>query len=273
MGLRVSSAHALAALSAALLCAGMTWSPSASASETDPPVSLSPANGTRFVPGQTITFRVRGSADDDPEYLWVHVSRSPRQVKACGTIGYDVDLKEFSRTSESHVYAATARTGDDIEGTGTFYWQAHRISYADDADGCIEGPVRSFVVSASPKPNRLPGLYRGKTTQDRGLSFRLATSRTEITRLDTSISLSCSRGRLRTRLAFRDITVRRDGSFAQTISSSNFTITGSQTATLRGKFRSPTRVTGTLSSNASFPSSVGRCGFRRYSWTARRSGI
>lgn len=250
---------------------GMALQLPAGAAIAAAPAPLSPANGARFIDGQDITFRIRSNPGEFAD-LWLHVSRSPRKVYDCGAIGLDIDVDFPSATSDPRVYALTVSTVDgfqNINGTGTFYWQAARYPDPDNVDECVPGPVRRFVVS---KPNRLPGLYRGTTTQGRGLSFRLATTRTKITHLDTSISLSCSRGRLRTRLAFGDITVATDGSFAQTLRSSNFTITGSQTATLRGRFRSPTRATGTVSSSASFPFSVGRCGRHRYAWTARRSG-
>lgn len=230
--------------------------------ETVPPVSVSPANGAHLPAGRAVTFTVRSFPGD--EYLWVHVSRSPEEVASCGTIGEDVDFESFDSTSTPGLFTATV-DADEFHTPGTYYWQAHRISFADDADGCVEGPVRSFRYGNIPA--RRPGRYTGRTTQGRAVTFRLDASRMRVVYLNTSIRLSCSNGTLTTRLGFRNMNVRRDATFAQSLSATTFT----QTATVKGRFRSSTRATGTVSSRASMPG-AGRCGFRRVSWTAHRTG-
>jgi hypothetical protein len=237
--------------------------------ETVPPVSLSPAPGATIAFGRPVTFTVRGYPGEDLAGLWVHVSRSPDEEEACGTIDDDIDLESFDATSTPGVYTATV-DADSFPRAGVYYWQAYRITYADDADGCVEGPVRSLRYGSLPP--RLPGLYTGRTSQGRALSFRLDSTRTMVTFLNSSIRLSCSRGSLTTRLGFRRMTVRRNATFAQSVSSSRFTIPGRESATVTGRFTSMTRAQGTLSASASFPTRLGSCGFRRHSWTARRTG-
>jgi hypothetical protein len=231
-----------------------------------PPVSLFPADGARFAANRSVTFRVRSFAGDDSLYL--HVSGSDVE-DGCGTIPDDY-MEEFKPTSDPRVYTARV-PASEFPGKGELYWQAHRIEHQEGNDFCVEGPIRTIFHGAAPRPpaqpRRVPGLYRGRTAQGRSLAFRLASSRTDIPYVFTSIRLGCSRGVLTTRLQFGEITVRSNGSFAQTLRS----VTG-QTATLTGKFRSATRATGTVSSRAPSAGIAGRCGFRRYSWTARRVG-
>lgn len=114
-----------------------------------PPEVLGPADGSPVAAGTAPAFQVRSHPGD--QYLWVHVSRSPAPADACGTIGRDAASASLEPTADPSVYAATARTSDLydfwLNRPGTYYWQAYRIHYGDGADGCVEAPVRTLVVT------------------------------------------------------------------------------------------------------------------------------
>jgi len=139
-----------------------------------PPTLLLPTPGYSFTGGTPIVFQIQTFAGDDPDYLWLHVSRSPAIVDPCGTIGDEVELEPFSPTYDPSVFQAapTYYEGDWMDTPGTYYWQAYRISHAGDPDGCVESDeVRSFTIT-KPAPKapkslaaaRLQGSFKIKLT-------------------------------------------------------------------------------------------------------------
>jgi hypothetical protein len=103
-------------------------------------------------------FRVRTQPNDF--YLWLHISRSPA-TDAKGTIGSDVWLESMTGSlAGPDLYDARPPFFDYpqfwMNQPGTYYWQVHRISYANGADGAVEGPVRSFTLAAPAAPPPAP---------------------------------------------------------------------------------------------------------------------
>jgi hypothetical protein len=135
----------LAALTAFALSAGQ-----AGAAEPTlvPPTVIDPASGTRVPAGTHVNFSVRTFADDS--MLWVHISQSPA-TDECGVVGSDVRTYSLDPTSEPDVYRTdtTLYTFDGfwMVTPGTYYWQAYRIEHHFEADGCIETPVQTLVIT------------------------------------------------------------------------------------------------------------------------------
>ena len=146
-------------LSTMLVC-GLAVSGGASPRGLDAtvPQLLAPANGTVHVAGTPIVLTARTHPADQ---LWVHVSRSPNPVEACGKI--DSDIRTYSMTptvADASVYDVRPEnytfTGYWLATPGTYYWQAYRIEYTD-ANGCVASEVRSLIVQAAPpKPATTP---------------------------------------------------------------------------------------------------------------------
>lgn len=138
----------LALSTAALVLAALASS--APAGDLDPPQQLEPAAGQSFAARTPIAFTIRTFAGD--RYLWLHVSRSPTVVDACGTIADEVELEPFRATGDPAVYEAKPTYFNFnafwMNTPGTYYWQAHRIKHGSGADGCIESPVRSFTIKS-----------------------------------------------------------------------------------------------------------------------------
>ena len=101
-----------------------------------------------------MNFAVNTFPDDN--MLWVHISRSPA-VDDCGVVDDEVHIYDFDPTADPAVYR-TNTTFYDFEGfwmvtPGTYYWQAYRIEYHFDADGCIETPIQTLIIDpAESKP-------------------------------------------------------------------------------------------------------------------------
>lgn len=155
---RRSGAGLLQLLSIALF-ALLVAAPAAPALDPSiPPAPLEPAPGATLPTRSSPLFRVQAQPDDG--YLWLHVSRSP-VTDAEGLIDDDVELELF-RASPSGGGAFEAQPPffdyPDfwMNQPGTYYWQAYRISYANGADGSIEGPVGSFTLAAPPPPPPTP---------------------------------------------------------------------------------------------------------------------
>lgn len=148
MGVRPLTKVLLVLSTTALVLA--TGAVSAPAGDLDPPQPLQPAAGQSFAARTPIAFTISTFAGD--RYLWLHVSRSPTVVDACGTIADEVELEPFRATGDPAVYEAkpTYFNFDAfwMNTPGTYYWQAHRIKHGSGADGCIESPVRSFTIKA-----------------------------------------------------------------------------------------------------------------------------
>lgn len=146
----------LLAACAALLAAA----PGAQALDANlPPAPIAPADGTALPTGAAPLFRVQTQPGDGS--LWLHISTSP-STDAQGLIHDDV-LEAFHPAPDgADLYDAQPAFFDHpafwLNQPGTYYWQAHRISYADGADGAIEGPVRRFtLVGAGTPPAPGPG--------------------------------------------------------------------------------------------------------------------
>ena len=117
------------------------------------PAPLEPADGAAL-PAGLVTFRVRANPEDQPNYLWVNVSRSP-QLLAAGVIGFDAQLVELARSADPAIWTASSyqpAPGLWTNTPGTYWWQPHRISYFGDPDGKVEGPLRWFTITAAPPP-------------------------------------------------------------------------------------------------------------------------
>lgn len=148
---------------AAVAVAGMLLAAAPSAAAYDPaipPVPVAPADGAALPTASSPLFRVQGQIEDDYLYLWLHVSRSPA-VDAQGVIADDVELEPLSSSSAGPGIFDAQPTFFDfpeywMNQPGTYYWQVHRISYANGADGAIEGPVRSFTLVAPQEPPVVP---------------------------------------------------------------------------------------------------------------------
>lgn len=119
-----------------------------------PPTSLEPVDGAGLPTRSAPIFRVQ-TQPGEPS-LWLHISRSPT-TDAKGVIGSDAHLDTFRASPlGADVYEVQPifydHPGFWMNEPGTYYWQAYRISYANGADGAIEGPVRSFTLTAPPPP-------------------------------------------------------------------------------------------------------------------------
>lgn len=144
----------LAWLTTALATTGLVLASGAASTPSaylDPPVLLQPPAGKAFKAKTQISFTIRSHAGD--EYLWLYVSRSPKVVKACGTIAHEVSIWDFVPTSDPTVYIAKPNyySYDSfwMNTPGTYYWQAYRIEHGGGADGCIESEIRPFVITAA----------------------------------------------------------------------------------------------------------------------------
>jgi hypothetical protein len=222
-----------------------------------PPVSVSPANGAK-VKGPGAVFRFRSHPGDD--LLWLNVSRSPR--REFGVIGDDIIYVIVNPSPDGRYRVKVG--GHEFPRGGTYYWQPFRDGDPDLTDDLyIPGAVRSFRYIP---PYRL-GRYKGRTSQGRSISFRLVRGGTKIAHLNTSTSINCSQGRLVTKMSFANLEVKKSGRFADALSSVD--PSGWEVGTVKGKFRSRRRATGTLTVDGAFPGSVGTCGVHRFSWVAR----
>ena len=142
------------------------------------PTLLRPTANQSIAVGTPIVFQIQTYAGDDLNSLYLNVSRSPAVVDPCGTIGNEVDDEWFTATANPSVYQAAPSYYSDLSNwmnqPGTYYWQAYRSDYSDDADGCIESEVRSFTITGTPAPLIPPTLLSPAP----GKSFRVGTKLT-----------------------------------------------------------------------------------------------
>jgi len=175
------------AVGLAMVVIGLGGAP-AFAQENVAPTYLAPDDGASWSVGTAPIFRIRTFAGDAPSSLWLFVSKSPAPGYApgglsCGTIGYDVEIEQLEATTDPAVFEAKPKYFDYptfwMNTPGTYYWQALRISYANGADGCIEGPVRSFTINAGPAPavKKPLSTARARLTGDFDVTLRVTGSR------------------------------------------------------------------------------------------------
>lgn len=119
------------------------------------PQPLEPGDGATLPTGP-FGFRVSVAPVDPPNYLWIHISRSPQRTEQGNLIGSDVGIVELTPTADATVWTATPKyfTGPSfwMNQPGTYYWQPFRISSFGDPDGYVEGAVRPFTLQGSPPP-------------------------------------------------------------------------------------------------------------------------
>ncbi len=134
------------------------------------PQPLEPADGATLSTGP-ITFRVSALAADAAKYLWLHVSRSP-QVAEGGVIGLDAEIESLTQTADPTIWSAAPSYDSNatfwMNTPGTYYWQPYRISYFGDPDGSVEGPIRSFTLTAAPTTPVTPTTIRGTEAFTKG---------------------------------------------------------------------------------------------------------
>ena len=142
------------------------------------PTLLQPTANQSFAVGTPIVFQIQTYAGDDPDSLWLNVSKSPAVVDPCGTIGTDVDWESFTTTADSSIFQAAPSYNSDLSNwmnqPGTYYWQAYRSDYSNGADGCIESEVRSFTITGTP-PALVPPTLLSPAP---GQSFKVGTKLT-----------------------------------------------------------------------------------------------
>ena len=114
-----------------------------------PPKVVYPTQNAHIRAGTHINFKVRTFPHDT--MLWVHMSKSSKRDH-CGVIKSEVhtyDLKAKSAKSSLYTTHTTRYTfhGFWMATPGTYYWQAYRIEYHFNADGCIETPVMKLVIT------------------------------------------------------------------------------------------------------------------------------
>lgn len=134
------------------------------------PQPLAPADGATLPTGP-VTFRTSALAADRGDYLWMHVSRSSQVTEAGGLIGLDAEIEAFAQTADPSVWSASPRYLDSstfwMNQPGRYYWQPYRISSFGDPDGFVEGPVRSFTLTAAePKTIRGAAAFTDGTPND-----------------------------------------------------------------------------------------------------------
>jgi hypothetical protein len=234
------------ALLALILAAGASSRPSDD--ESTAPTLLSPAYGASFTSGTPAVFQIRTFAGDESGSLWLLVSRSSDPVDPCGTIGHDVELEQFTPTSDPAVFEAapTHYKGDWMDTPGTYYWQAYRIYYGAGADGCIESEVRPFtitkppVIKRAPKPlrlARLQGDFRIRLTVRATFGIRSVT-RGRIYSERWTFRPRCSKGACHTRVTVSSLYATLGG-WALTLKRSGALYRKNQRATLVQCFYKP----------------------------------
>jgi hypothetical protein len=131
-------------IAAAALAATALLAPAALASAGITPIS--PKRGDTVPAGQAATFKMRYSGKGP---IYVHVCKSPKKDKL-GLICDDESIgKARKKTSTRAVYRAKFYDFPEfwLNNSGTYYWQAHRISCENGIEDCrIEGPVVKFKV-------------------------------------------------------------------------------------------------------------------------------
>lgn len=124
------------------------------------PQLVEPVSGAKFTAGSKLVFSVRADQYTSTGHLWLTVSRFPTIRNACGTIGEDVELESFEPTADPTLFEARPEFFDYpgfwMNTAGTYYWQAHVISYAGGADGCLESEIRSFTITPKTTPPPKP---------------------------------------------------------------------------------------------------------------------
>ena len=128
------------------------------------PQPLQPDDGATLPTGP-LSFRVSVAPIDPPNYLWIHVSRSPQRTQEGNLIGFDAEIEELTPTADPTVWTATPKYFEGssfwMNQPGTYYWQPFRISGFGDPDGFVEGQVRSFTLQGAPPPPPEPVTVRG----------------------------------------------------------------------------------------------------------------
>lgn len=123
-----------------------------------PPTPLDPADGAALPTRSSPLFRVQTQPGDS--YLWLRVSRAP-VTDSTGLIGAELELEPLHVSAlGADLYEAQPPFYDYasfwMNQPGTYYWQVYRITYANGADGAVEGPIRSFTLAAPPSPPAPP---------------------------------------------------------------------------------------------------------------------
>lgn len=177
----IATARARRALARALLVAALALllaAPGARALDPAiPPTPVLPADGDLLLTRQLVMFRVAAQPGEDA--LWLRVSRSPATDER-GLIGFDVELAPFLPSLADPDAYDPNLTFFDYDGywmktPGIYYWQAYRITYANGADGAVEGPVRSFTLvdPTPPEPKDPPSSEPPIPDAYAGLTFDL----------------------------------------------------------------------------------------------------
>ena len=215
------------------------------------PQPVEPADGATLPAGSRRSFRASTLLGAGDQYLWVHVSRSAAR-DATGRIGDEVEIEELHPGADPSVwfgdpaYFSTASFWMNVP--GTYYWQPYRISSFGDPDGFVEGPVRSFTLTATqtptPPPTQTPPTnvvtIRGDEAFSRGTSndLYLACTRLDVYLIDVLPAGPGSvwvTGAADLRLKGRSVTISFDG---RRVGTAVVGSTGAFQATVRAPSRS-----------------------------------